>query len=516
MSNATRRVSVALLVVAAFLGGAFFITSAGNLAGITDLFRGADAQRNGSADRAIASAEDLGVAFSNVADRVNPAVVQIRATKVVTSAPGGSMNPFDRFFGVPDGSMGGPPQEQNGLGSGVFVREDGYLVTNNHVIDGADDLRVVLFDGRELEAEVVGADPFSDLAVLKVKGSGFAHVPYGDAREVRVGQWALAFGSPLSENLSNTVTSGIISSLARFDGGGGRNQSISSYIQTDAAVNPGNSGGPLVNIRGEIIGINSAIATRNGGFQGISFAIPVDIVQNTVEQLIDTGSVQRGFLGISFGPVSPALARALSVQNGAAQISSISPDADGKVPAEAAGLRVGDVITAVDGTTLRQHTQLVSLVANKRPGETVRLTYSRDGRERTAEVRLGTRPGEAAMADASSVGTPRRGSGAGAAEPATAKTLGLTVQEITPAVAQRLRLDAPREGVAVTEVERGSEAAREAQIQANMIITEVNRKPVKNLADFEAAIEAVADGDTFLLRVEQPGGGSFLTALTKE
>ncbi len=515
MSTASRKVSVALLVVAAFLGGAFFITSAGNLAGLTDMFRGADAQRSATAEQAIASAEDLGMAFSNVADRVNPAVVQIRATRLATSAPaasGGSTNPFERFFGVPDGSGGGIQPEQNGLGSGVFVRADGYIVTNNHVIDKADELRVLLFDGRELPAEVVGADPFSDLAVLKVEGSDFAYVPYGDAREVRVGQWVLAFGSPLSENLSNTVTNGIISSLGRFQGG---STSISKYIQTDAAVNPGNSGGPLVNIRGEIVGINSAIATRNGGFQGISFAIPVDIVQNTVEQLIDTGSVTRGYLGISFGPVTPSLARALDVPNGAAQISAISEDADGKSPAGDAGIREGDVITAVDGVNLRQHTQLISLVSNKRPGETVSLTYNRDGRERTAEVRLGRRPGDAALASAMQNGQALPRSSGSAAQPATAKTLGLTVQDLTPAVLQRLGLDSPIEGVAVTEVERGSEADREAQIQPGLIITEIDRRPIKNIADFESAVNEVPSGDTFLLRLQQPGGGSFLTALTK-
>jgi serine protease Do len=512
MSNAARKASVALLVVAAFLGGVFFITSAGTLAGLTSLFQGADAQREISAADAVASAEDLGVAFANVADRVNPAVVQIRATRRAASGRTGGADPFERFFGVPDGGMGGPQFEQNGLGSGVFVRADGYIVTNNHVIDGADDLRVLLFDGRELDAELVGADPFSDLAVLRVDGGDFPYVGFGDAREVRVGQWALAFGSPLSENLSNTVTNGIISSLGRFQGG--RN-SISNYIQTDAAVNPGNSGGPLVNIRGEIIGINSAIATRNGGFQGISFAIPVDIVQNTVEQLIDSGTVERGYLGISFGPVSPALARALDVQNGAAQISEITADANDTKPAEEAGLRAGDVITAVDGVQLRQHTQLVSLVANKRPGDTVRLTYSRDGRERTAEVTLGRRPGDDAIAAAQRVGAPRGGSGATASEPATVQSLGLTVQDLTPAVAQRLGLDRAIEGVAVTGVERGSEAAREAQIQPGLVITEVNRKPVKNVREFEAALDEVREGDTFLLRLQSPAGGSFLTALTK-
>ena len=506
MTRRTRTLSVAALVVAAFVGGAFFVTSAGSLGGV-DVFRSADAQRSADLEDAVATATELGQAFSAVAERVNPAVVQIRATKAVAQAPRGMRSPLEDFFGP----GGGQPFEQSGLGSGAFVREDGYVVTNNHVIEDATDLRVLLFDGRELSAEVVGADPFSDLAVLKVDGDGFPALRFGDAAETRVGQWVLAFGSPLSEDLSNTVTSGIISSLGRFSGG---TNSISNYIQTDAAVNPGNSGGPLVNLRGDIIGINSAIATRNGGFQGISFAIPVDIVANTVDQIIDSGTVERGYLGIFFGPIAPTLARTYDVQNGAAQISGFSSDATGEEPARGAGLREGDLITAVDGVRLRQHTQIISIVSNKRPGDEVEITYKRDrdGRERTATVRLGERPDAESLAAAQG----QAPLPAPAAEPEARQMsdLGLTVRELTPALAQRFGLDTETRGVVITDVERTSDAYREARLRPGLVIAEVDRAPVASVEEFEAAVAEVRPGDTFIVRLRS-AQGTIVTALTK-
>jgi serine protease Do len=509
MRAASRRLSTALLVAAAFLGGIFFVTSAANLAGVPSLFRSADAQRAATAEQAVATAEELGQAFSAVAERVNPAVVQVRSTRL--ARPGAQTDPFggqNPFGGIdPFGGQG----EQDGLGSGAFIRADGYIVTNNHVVEGADELSVRLFDGRILPATVVGADAFSDIAVLKVEGEDFPALTFAASSELRVGQWVLAFGSPLSEDLSNTVTNGIVSSLGRYQGGLG---SISNYIQTDAAVNPGNSGGPLTNLRGEIVGINSAIATRSGGFQGISFAVPADIVRNTTEQLVASGTVSRGYLGISFGPVSPSLARALDVGPGGALINETTEDGEGREPAEEAGLRPDDVITAVDGTTLTDSRQLVSLVSNKRPGEEVVLTYNRDGDERTATVRLGTRPGEEAMAAAMGGTAPRRGTAP--AEPATQSALGLTVQDLTPAVARRIGVDAGVEGVAVTDVERSSEAYRDAQLRPGVVITEVNRRPVRTVAELQQAIGAVSAGDTFLVRILDPRSDqSRLTALTK-
>ena len=514
----SRRLAVGLLIAAAFFGGIFFVASAANWFGLSSVLPESIAQR-GADSEAIATAEDLGRAFTEVAERVNPAVVQIQATQVIErgDATGpNSQSPLDFFFQRPPGGSDGQPFERSGLGSGAFIRADGYIVTNNHVIEDATELRVKLFDGRTLDAEVVGADAFSDLAVLKVDGDDFPSVGFGQSDEVRVGQWVLAIGSPLNPDLSNTVTSGIISSLGRYSGGNG---TISNYIQTDAAVNPGNSGGPLVNLRGEIIGINSAIATRSGGFQGISFAIPADIVRNTIEQLIDTGDVERGFLGIQFGPASASLRRAYGAPPGAAIVGAITTDGKGDRPAGDAGVRKDDLITAVDGVTLRDSRQIVSLISNKRPGDSVELTILRDGDEETVEVTLGTRPDDLASVS-SGAPAPDGSAMAPDAAPAKMEALGLTVQTPTPAALQRFGIDADGvEGVVITDVERSSEAYREANLRPGLVITEVDRKPVRDRASFEAALDAVEAGDTFLVRVRRfLGDGTtndVLTALTK-
>ena len=510
MNAGTKRLSILALVVAAFVGGIVFVTAASSWGDAPALFRSADAQVS---DDALETADELGQAFSSVAERVNPAVVQIQATKVVEAPTRGAVP--DELLRMlppgfrPDGGQMMDPTPQSGLGSGAFIREDGYIVTNNHVIEGATDLRVKLFDGRLLDAEVVGADPFSDLAVIRVQGSGFPSLPFGDSRNVRVGQWVLAVGSPLSETLSNTVTNGIISSLGRFSGG---TNSISNYIQTDAAVNPGNSGGPLVNLRGEIVGINSAIATRTGTYNGISFAIPVDIVANTVEQLVDGGAVERGFLGISFGPPPRTILDRYDLPPGGAQISATSEDADGRSPAADAGLQRDDIIVAIDGEPLRESSELISRIANMRPGDKVAVTYVRDGDERETTLRLGTRPSDEQMAELQRSRAPR-GSGESAVnESARLETLGLTLENISPQIARTLPEGV--EGVAVRDVERRSEAYRDANITAGSVILEIDRKPVTSIADVKAALDAIDEGETFLVRIQQ-GPSTFLTALTK-
>jgi serine protease Do len=505
-TGAKKKLSIAVLLATAFLAGVFFVTSAANLLGPGAL-SGRDAQ---AAD--LASAADLSEAFEAVAEAVNPAVVQIRSTRLITQGQGGEDpfrgTPFEDFFQFPrPGGPDGQPFEQDGLGSGAFIRADGYVVTNNHVVEQADELEVVLFDGRTLRAEVVGADAFSDIAVLKVEGDGFPYLGFGEDDALRVGQWVLAFGSPLDAELSNTVTAGIVSALGRRQGPG-----IANYIQTDAAINPGNSGGPLVNLEGEIVGINSAIATRTGGFQGIGFAVPVDVVRNTVDQLLEDGTVERGYLGIGIGPVTPSLARALGIPLGAAQVGTINEDADGRRPAAEAGLETGDVIVSVDGHQLSDYRELISLVSNKRPGDEVTVVYNRDGDAHTATITLGRRPGDP-TADAAAPGRPQGGSEA--PEPTSVEDLGLTLQNVTPTAAERYRLgEEPPPGALITDVERDSEAYRDAELRPGDVITEVDREPVSSVAAFEQAYRGVRAGETFLLRVQR-GENSFLTALTK-
>lgn len=517
-TDAKRKFSIAALVTVAFLGGIFFVASAANLLDLQSLLPSSTAQQE-SAKEGIATAEQLGQAFSDVAERVNPAVVQIQSTRVLTREDMNQFRgspfegtPFENFFDqVPEGWE---PRPQSGLGSGVFVDSEGYIVTNNHVVQDATELRVVLYDGTEMNAELVGNDPFSDLAVLRVEGNDFPSVPFGSSEELRVGQWVLAFGSPLDENLSNTVTSGIISSLGRYQGGP---NSISNYIQSDAAVNPGNSGGPLVNLRGEIVGINSAIASRTGTYNGISFAIPSNIVKNTVDQLIEDGSVERGFLGISFTQVSSSLADALEVPPGAAQISEIAEDANGNRPAGDAGLRPGDVIVAVDGTQLRESSQIISIISNKRPGDSVQITYNRDGEEREATITLGSRPGSEEIASTRTGENRQPNNGNTTNEPTTTELLGMTVSDLTPSLRQSARISDDVAGVLVTDVNRQSDAFREAEIRRGFVITEIDRKPVRSVNELESVLSNIESGETFLLRLQAgENGASFLTALTKE
>ena len=515
-TRASRALTVGLVAVAAFLAGIFFVASASNL--LDGRFgQDAHAQQTVSVSAELQAAMALGEAFSDVAEAVNPAVVQIRSTQFAAEADPQMRGqnpfqgtPFEDFFGGGGAPRGfGSAPERQGIGSGVLVRADGYLVTNNHVVDGADELQVLFFDGTERTAEVVGTDSFADVAVLKVEGDEpFPYLAFGDVADVRVGQWVLAIGSPLSEDLANTVTSGIVSAVGRAGVTG-----IQNSIQTDAAINPGNSGGPLVNLRGEIVGINTAIATRTGGYQGIGYAVPADIVRNAVDQLISSGSVARGFLGIQPNTVSPSLAAALGVQRGAAQIVSVNPGS----AAEDAGLRAGDVIVALDGTELRDYREIFAAVGNRRPGDRIRVTYVRgDDDRRETTVTLGARS-EDETAEARPSRQNDRGDDASPSE-MEMEGLGLTLSSLSTRLRQQYDLPDDAAGVLVADVERRSDAFREANLRPGDLITEVNREPIGTIAQFEKAYGSVATGESFLVRVQRYGRGGpqvMLTALTK-
>ena len=514
-TGASRTLSVVLLVVAAFAAGVFFITSASALFSGDFFGNDAEAQQapavRGDVSQGIETATELGEAFAAVAEAVNPAVVSISTTQMVQRP---AMNnpfqgtPFEEFFGGFEGGGDGDGASvpRASLGSGAIVRADGYIITNNHVVENADELMVHFFDGTELPAEIVGTDPFADLAVIKVESDGLPYLGYGNAQRLRVGQWVLAVGSPLQQALSNTVTAGIISALGRTQ----RINQLENFIQTDASINPGNSGGPLVNLGGELIGINTAIATRTGGFQGIGFAIPVDIVQNVVEQLIETGSVERGYLGVEFGPISQSLARALDVPNGSAQVATVVEGG----AAERAGLEAGDVIVAVDGQELRASSDLLSLVANRRPGDELELRYVRGDRARTANVRLGAR-----NADETAENRPRPDREPSSEEPGrTEELLGMTLGDVTGGLAERFGLERGTEGVLVTDVERSSEAFRSANVRPGDLIVSVDGNEVTSLRDFQRAFGRIDDGETFLLTVQRGGQerrSIYRTALTK-
>jgi Do/DeqQ family serine protease len=338
------------------------------------------------------------VDFEAAASTAIPAVVHIRTVtnprQVSNNLPRQQRNPFAELFGLGDDDPFGdffrqrtiPGQQASG--SGVFISEDGYIVTNNHVIDGADEVNVTLSNKKSMKAKVVAADPSTDIAVLKVEGHGYPYLLYGNSDDVHVGQWVLAVGYPFT--LETTVTAGIVSAKSRALGINSRkaaNTAVESFIQTDAAVNPGNSGGALINPKGELIGINSAIASPTGSFAGYSFAIPVNIVKKVVNDLISFGSVQRGYLGIEYpneqqlDALTPEQRKQQGIQDdvNGVYISAVTKGG----AAEAAGLQKGDIITKMDGSTISGGADLQGMIARYKPGEKVNITFKRDGSEHT-------------------------------------------------------------------------------------------------------------------------------------
>jgi serine protease Do len=505
-----RTLSIVALLVIAFLAGVLFTTAGANLLGLGDRATAPSlaGQETGGTRLTNLDASSLEEAFIAVAERVNPTVVQIRSEKIIRRRPFTwnpfEGTPFENFFNF---RMPDQPEEfrSQGLGSGVIIRADGYVVTNNHVVEGADELQVVLFDGSTYDAKIVGTDPQSDLAVLKIEAQNLPYISMGDASTIRVGQWVLAFGSPLSEQLSNTVTAGIISAINRYTSFG---QAVQNYIQTDAAINPGNSGGPLVNLRGELIGINTAIMTRTGGYQGIGFAIPVDVVQYVVPQLIERGQVERARLGVQYTAASPAVIRALNLPHGAAQVVSVEEGS----AAEKAGIRPGDIIVAVDGQELTNSLQLSKLIGTRKPGEEIKITINRDGEKRTLTVRLGSAPADNQTASRN----PSRSSGENR-ESNFKQELGISIADLTPALAQRFGIeDTNVQGVLITDVDPSSAAYREANLRRGLLIVEVDRKPVRNVREFEQVYKAIKPGAMFLLRLRDPqSNGTLITALRK-
>lgn len=498
-----RKVSIVSALFAAFFAGILFTTTGANFLDIGDKVA-TESRASYSIPAplpvtpALTAFED---AFVQVAERVNPSVVQIRAEKVSERR---AINPFQEFFGLPD--QRGGQQYSQGLGSGVIIRSDGYIVTNNHVIDGADDLEIAMFDGRFLKAEIVGTDPASDLAVIKVEADDLPYITYGEIDHVRIGQWVMAFGSPLSEDLGNTVTSGIVSGMGRTSNSLTSLNVFAAFLQTDAAINPGNSGGPLVNLQGEIVGINSAILSRSGGNQGIGFAIPVDVVENVISQLIENGEVERGFLGISFSNVSAALADQLDVPRGAALVTDITEG----TPAEASALDVDDIIVAVDGQTLMDPNQLRTIVGNKKPGDTIVLDVVSNARRSTIEVRLASRD----LIDNVAAAGPSRD------DDRPMERLGLELRDLSDQELRGLSAEDREElnGVLIAGIDQSSAAYRDADLRRGDVIVEVDKQPVTNLREFRRVYGSLDDGEAFIVRVKRMQGSnvtSFITALTK-
>jgi serine protease Do len=439
-------------------------------------------------------------AMESLAARVTPAVVNVTVTSKKTAEMGNPaegtddsdglqqfFGPFGREFGQ---QMRPQPRVEHGLGSGVIISPDGYIVTNNHVIDGASDIRVTLTDRRILSAKLVGADPLTDIAVIKIQGSNLPSVPLGDSTQLHPGQTVLAFGNPLGFRF--TVTRGIVSALNRANPFAADRRSPGEFIQTDAAINPGNSGGPLVNAHGEVVGINTFLVSENGGFSGMGFAIPTQIVRPTVQSLIKYGKVSHGYIGIGISDVTPDEAKFFDVNNASgAVVTQVEPNS----PGAKAGLKVGDVITELNGKPVSDAGELQVQVGEKQPGTTLHLKALRNGKPVDVPVTLeamgkGEHDNESASA---SQGKPR---------------WGLGLADLTPDLRQQLQAGDNVHGAVIEQVTPGS-AADNAGLQRGDVITQVNRQPVHSAADVQKALANVPKDSDALVLVWSNAGSTF-------
>ncbi len=456
--------------------------------------------------------QPIGTGFTEIAKAVTPAVVNITT---VAEKISGSRDPRDEirermedFFGFPFGPFGpggpgrhrGPQGPQapmeprghrgGGMGSGVVVSPDGYVLTNNHVIDSAREVTVTLPDKREFKGKIVGTDPKTDLAVVKIDGQNLPTVPWGDASKLQVGEYVLAVGNPFG--LNSTVTLGIVSALGR--GRMGITQ-YEDFIQTDAAINPGNSGGALVNTRGELVGINTAIFSQTGGYQGVGFAVPTSMSKPVYESLVKTGKVVRGFLGISIQDLNQELVKSFGLKESkGALVSDIREDG----PADQADLKQGDVIIAYEGTPVEDAVALQRFVTKTPVGTKVSVKVIRDGHEKDLAVTIGEQPETTQIAKTDTGSTDHA-------------LVGVAVQDLDRDTARELGLKGKPQGVVVTAVEPDS-GADKAGLLPGDVIREINRQPVKSVKDFEKASAKLNKGENVLMLINRRGASLFLSA----
>jgi serine protease Do len=493
------------LVALAFALGLLF-------AGLLDLPNRTAAQEQGRQATSIAKVpapsipaalplQNLSEAFAAVAEHVKPSVVYIRSQRSEGEArqrvPPGMERFFPRFKQRDD--------IEQGSGSGFVVSSDGFILTNNHVVEGAEQVTVRLLDRREFKAKVIGTDPNTDVAVLKIDAKGLPPVALGNSEDARVGEWVLAIGNPLGEGLTFTVTSGIVSAKGRaLQGLPGRGQgSIQDFIQTDAAINPGNSGGPLVSVRGEVIGINSAIASETGFYSGYGFAIPINLARTVMNQLVETGSVHRAALGVSIDNVTLEDAAYVGLPEIRGVVVKDIPSDDS--PAKAAGILPGDVIVAVDSKPVERVGQLQQVIGFRKPGDVVKVEVARKGGVRkTYNVKLQALNDQPQLAGADEGDTDRSSTPGGAAM----NRLGITVEPVTPDVAQQLQLPQGMRGLVVTDVTPGGPSWQtlvdDPQRNGPDIILSIEGKPVKTESDLRNALKAEKPGSIVSLSVYNP------------
>jgi serine protease Do len=446
-----------------------------------------------------AAAQSRPDSFAELAEKVSPSVVNITTSTTVAASSGPQPivpegSPFEDFFRdfMDRNQNGGPsPRQSQALGSGFVISEDGYIVTNNHVIQGADEINVEFFSGGELQATVVGTDPNTDLALLKVEADEpLAFVPWGESDEMRVGDWVMAMGNPLGQGFS--VSAGIVSARGRALSG-----SFDDYIQTDAAINRGNSGGPLFNLDGEVIGVNTAILSPNGGSIGIGFAMSSRVATNVIDQLQRFGETRRGWLGVRIQDVSDDVAEAIGLEEVRGALVTDVPEG----PSAEAGMQSGDVILSFDGMEVNDTRELVQRVANTEIGKEVRVVVFRDGATQTLTVVLGRRE-EAEAVPASAPATE---------EPVEEQILGMTVAAMTDELREQLALPSGASGLVVRDVVADSEAF-EKGLRAGDIIAEAGQQAVTTPADLEERIEAARDAGrrSLLLLVRRDGEPRFV------
>jgi serine protease Do len=450
--------------------------------------------------------------FADIAERVRPSVVYVQTQRTETQqqmqVPPGFQDLFPHF------QFQGPrrPRIATGSGSGFVVSADGYILTNNHVVQDADKVKVTLLDNRQFDARVIGRDPATDVAVIKIPTDHLTPLPFGNSDQARIGDWVLAVGNPL--NFTFTVTAGIVSAKGRGLAGLQDNDryQIQDFIQTDAAINPGNSGGPLVNLQGEVIGINSAIASQTGFYSGYGFAIPINLARRVMDDLIATGKVQRAVLGIGIKPITPEDAEAVGLsQIHGVVVDNFSPQDS---PAKVAGIQPGDVIVALNDTAIDHVAQLQTMVGFKRPGEVVRVTVVRAGGQR---LNFNVRLAAATEADSTQLASAggRRGT-AGTASEASAK-LGFDIEGMSPDLVRAAGVTEDRRGPVVSDVEEGGPAWGRVATpdEGPDVVLWVNQTRVHTRDEFLRAIHGLKAGEVVTLRVMNLGDRSFPTRVVR-
>jgi len=436
---------------------------------------------------------DSSRAFSEIASSISPSVVNISTTKIMKREAVPLLDdPFSEFFSpLRDFKMPKKWKEQS-LGSGVIISPDGYIITNNHVVEQGDEIRVTLFDKRSFKAKLIGADTKTDVAIVKIDAENLYSVQWGDSDRLQVGEFVLAIGNPYG--LNHTVTMGIISAVGRANVG---IADYEDFIQTDAAINPGNSGGPLVNTKGELIGINTAIFSRSGGYQGIGFAVPSNMARLVMDQLIQKGKVTRGWLGVTIQEITPELSQKFGLKS--AKGALIGDVAKGS-PAEKAGIKRGDIILEFNGKKVSDVGNLRNMVAQSKIGEQIPLTIMRSGKEYALQVTTTELPKDASEA----------APGNDPEDTAFEGLAGLNVIDLTGEISRQLGLPRDEKGVVVVRVDSGS-SIEDAGMRKGDVIQEIDRKKIASLEDYTRVVAGVNSGDTVLMFVNRGGKKFYVT-----